>query len=213
METDFEKEVEEITEKQQEPEKTEEAPKWLPKRLARERKTALGELAKNAGFENIDTMLDFIEKAKEEVKTVNTEVTKKDETVKTSDESGNNLLATLENRLKEMEEKLEKEKEANAKSHVEKRIIENVAKFAEFPEDVVRRVFEVKAFKDFVDEKGDVKEVVLNEAIENVKKERPNFFRKTIVGSPSNKPAAIRLEDEKIKSEVQKIDNSIKRAF
>lgn len=213
METDFEKEVEEVTDKQQEPEKTEEAPKWLPKRLARERKTALSELAKNAGFETIDTMLDFIEKAKEEVKTVNTEVTKKDEAVKASDESGTNLLATLENRLKEMEEKLEKEKEAKLKSHVEKRITENVAKYAEFPEDVVRRVLELKPFSDFVNDKGDVDDNALNEAIENVKKERPNFFRKTIVGSPSNKPAAVRLEDEKIKTEVQKIDNSIKRAF
>lgn len=203
--------VDEVVSEIVDAENSEEAPKWLPKRLTRERKTALKEFAKTHGFEDVNTLIDFIETARQEKPTIKEE----EEKVETEDKPQikEESLVLLENRLKEMEDRLKQEKQEKTKSQVEKRIIENVAKQAEFPDDVVKRVFEVKPFSDFVDEKGDINETALNEAINNVRKERPNFFRKTFVGSPSNKVDAIRPEDEKVREYVQKIDNSIRRAF
>lgn len=187
----------------------EESPKWLPARLARERKKAVTDIVKQLGFESLEDLSTFI--AKEEKPEVNeNKPDKKEEKVTTNDTQ---RLTELENQIKVLEKNIQEKEQLANKSKVESKIVEKVAKEAEFPSDIVSRVFENTPFKDFIKENGELDISKIDEAIGKVRTERPNYFKKPSVGSKPNTNNVLDINDTEVKEKIATTTNALHRAF
>lgn len=179
-------------------------PKFMAKRLERARLTARSQLLKELG-------LDDVEKGK----AVLTEAQQYRQSQLSEGERTTAALQAAEQRALDAERRASEMEAQQKRSGLESAVRGYAGELgAEYPDDVISYLVTNGSFENLMSEDGKVKIEAMKKVVDNVKKDRPGWFKASGPGSPSNRNGrgadAGGAAKEKAKADLER---QIKRSF